>query len=158
MTNQKIVTFLTFNNKAEEAVNFYCSVFKNSAIKNITRYPAHVPELGGKFISASFELEGQTFYALNGGNYFTFSQGISLFVNCQTQAEVDELWDKLSEYGEELSCGWLKDKFGISWQIIPTVLGQLLGDIDPHKAGNVMNAMLKMKKINIAALQDAYNT
>ena len=148
---QKITTFLTYDNQAEEAVNFYVSIFRNSKITGINRYGE-----GGTVISATFVLEGQEFMALNGGPHFTFADGISLFVNCETQAEVDELWEKLSEGGEKGPCGWLKDKFGVSWQIIPTTLGQLLGDKDPRKAQNVMQSMLKMSKIDIEGLRRAY--
>jgi predicted 3-demethylubiquinone-9 3-methyltransferase (glyoxalase superfamily) len=147
---QKITTFLTYNGQAEEAVNLYTSIFKNSKIVSTSR-PA------GTFMSAVFELEGQTFYALNGGPYFTFSYGISLFVNCTTQAEVDEYWEKLSEGGEKSQCGWLKDKFGVSWQIVPQVLGEMLGDKDPEKSKRVMQAMCKMHKLDIKTLTDAYD-
>jgi predicted 3-demethylubiquinone-9 3-methyltransferase (glyoxalase superfamily) len=153
---QKIVTFLTFNNQAEEAVNLYTSVFKNSKIVSISRYGEAGPGPQGSVMSTAFLLEGQEFIALNGGPQFTFTDGISLFVNCETQQEVDELWDKLSEGGEKGPCGWLKDKFGVSWQIIPTALGQMLGDKDPKKSQNVMQAMLQMTKIDIATLRRAY--
>src|SRR3990170_996608 len=148
---QKITPFLTYNNQAEEAVNFYVSIFRNSKITGINRYGE-----GGAVISATFLLEGQEFMALNGGPYFTFAQGFSLFVNCETQAEVDELWEKLSEGGEKGQCGWLKDKFGVSWQIIPSALGELLGDPDPVKSRRVMEAMLQMSKIDIASLRRAH--
>ncbi len=153
---QKIVTFLTFNNQAEEAVNLYTSVFKNSQIVNTSRYGEAGPGPQGSVMSIAFLLEGQEFVALNGGPQFTFSDGISLFVNCETQQEVDALWDKLSEGGEKGPCGWLKDRFGVSWQIIPTALGQMLGDKDPKKSQNVMQAMLQMTKIDIATLRRAY--
>ncbi len=153
---QKITTFLTFNNQAEEAVNFYVSIFRNSKIVSMSRYGEGGPGPKGSVMSATFLLEGQEFVALNGGPQFTFADGISLFVNCETQEEVDKLWDKLSAGGEKGPCGWLKDKFGVSWQIIPTALGQLLGDKDPRKAQNVMQAMLQMTKIDIAALRRAY--
>ena len=153
---QKITTFLTFNNQAEEAVNLYVSVFKNSKIVSTTRYGEGGPGPKGSVMSVEFLLDGQEFNALNGGPHFTFTDGISLFVSCETQEEVDELWEKLSEGGEKGPCGWLKDKFGVSWQIIPTVLGQLLGDKDPRKAQNVMQAMLQMTKIDIAGLRRAY--
>lgn len=152
---QKITTFLTFNNQAEEAINFYVSIFPNSRILHISRYGEGAPMPAGTAMSATFELEGQQFTALNGGPHFTFSDGISLFVSCQSQAEVDELWEKLSASGSPGPCGWLKDKFGVSWQIIPTVLGELLSDPDPVKAQRVMGAMLQMSKIEIAALQRA---
>jgi len=153
---QKITTFLTFNNQAEEAVNFYVSIFRNSKIMSMSRYGEGGPGPKGSVMSASFLLEGQEFVALNGGPQFTFADGISLFVNCETQEEVDKLWDKLSAGGEKGPCGWLKDKFGVSWQIIPTALGQMLQDKDPRKSQNVMQAMLQMTKIDIAALRRAY--
>lgn len=153
---QKITTFLTYDNQAEEAVNFYVSIFKNSKIVGVNRYGEGGPMPAGTVMSASFLLEGQEFMALNGGPQFTFADGISLFVSCETQAEVDELWEKLSAGGEKGPCGWLKDKFGVSWQIIPTALGELLGDKDPRKAQNVMQAMLQMTKIDVAALRRAY--
>lgn len=148
---QKITTFLTYNTQAEEAVNLYTSLFKNSKIVEVMRAG---PD--GPVISVNFELHGQPFIALNGGSHFTFAQGISLFVSCETQAEIDELYEKLSAGGEKQPCGWLKDKFGVSWQIVPPVLGELLGDKDPHKAQRVMQAMLQMTKIDIAALRQAY--
>jgi predicted 3-demethylubiquinone-9 3-methyltransferase (glyoxalase superfamily) len=152
----KITPFITFNNQAEEAVNFYISIFRNSKILSMNRYGEGGPMPAGTVMGASFVLEGQEFYALNGGPHFTFSEGISLYVNCETQKEIDELWEKLSAGGEKGQCGWLKDKFGVSWQIIPTALGQMLGDKDPKKAQNVMQAMLQMTKIDIAALRRAY--
>ncbi len=148
---QKITSFLTFVDQAEAAINFYVSIFKNSKVVSVTRYGAE-----GALLTGSFELEGQPFIALNGGPSFTFSNGISLFVNCETQAEVDELWEKLSAGGEQQPCGWLKDKFGISWQIIPTALGELMNDPDPQKAQSVMQAMLQMSKIEIKKLQEAH--
>lgn len=153
---QKITTFLTYNSQAEEAVNLYVSLFKNSRITNISRFGEGAPVPAGTVMSVAFELEGQEFMALNGGPHFTFSDGISLFVSCQTQAEVDELWEKLSAGGEKGPCGWLKDRFGVSWQIIPTVLGELLGDKDPSKAQAALQAMLQMSKIDIAALRRAH--
>lgn len=153
---QKITTFLTFNNQAEEAVNFYVSTFRNSKILRMSRYGEGAPVPAGTVMSASFVLEGQEFMALNGGPHFTFAEGISLFVNCETQEEVEELWEKLSEGGEKGSCGWLKDKYGVSWQIIPTALGQMLQDKDPQKSGNVMQTMLQMTKIDIETLRRAY--
>ena len=152
---QRITTFLTFNNQAEEAVNLYVSIFPNSRILSINRYGEGAPISAGTVMSATFELDGQQFTALNGGPHFTFSDGISLFVSCQTQEEVDELWAKLSAGGSPGPCGWLKDKFGVSWQIIPTVLGELLCDPDPAKAQRVMQAMLQMSKIDIATLRQA---
>lgn len=153
----KINTFITYNDQAEEAVNLYVSIFKNSRITSLNRYPDEVPGLGGKAMSISFVLDGQELLAMNGGPHFTLTDGFSLLVHCETQAEVDELWSKLTaDGGEPGQCGWLKDKFGLSWQIIPTALGQLLGDPNPQKAQNVMQAMLQMTKIDIAALQRAH--
>lgn len=152
---QNITTFLMFNDQAEEAVKLYVSVFKNSKLGDVSRQGEGGPDGKGAFMSASFELEGQKFMAFNGGPHFTFAEGISLFVNCQTQAEVDELWEKLSAGGEEGRCGWLKDKFGVSWQIIPSALGELLGSPDPAKSQRVMQAMLQMNKIDIAGLKRA---
>jgi predicted 3-demethylubiquinone-9 3-methyltransferase (glyoxalase superfamily) len=154
---QKIVPFLWFDGKAEEAMNFYASIFKNSSIAEVTRYGKAGPGPEGTVMSATFQLEGQQFYALNGGPHFTFTPAISFFVNCETQQEVDELWQKLSEGGEIQQCGWLRDKYGLSWQIIPTILGKLLKDKDAAKAQRVMQAMLQMKKIDIARLKQAYD-
>ena len=153
----KITPFLTFNDQAEEAVNLYVSLFKNSKILSINRFGEGAPMPAGTVMTVSFVLDGQEFTALNGGPHFTFTDGFSLYVSCETQAEVDELWEKISAGGEKGQCGWLKDKYGVSWQIIPTALGQLLGDKDPHKAQNVMQAMLQMTKIDIAALRRAYD-
>jgi predicted 3-demethylubiquinone-9 3-methyltransferase (glyoxalase superfamily) len=153
---QKIIPFLWFDNQAEEAMNLYVSLFKNSKILSVTRYGEGGPGPQGTVMTATFQLDGQEFYALNGGPEFKFTEAISLFVNCETQEEVDELWEKLSEGGEKSQCGWLKDKYGLSWQIIPTALGQMLGDKDPKKAQNVMKAMLQMTKIDIATLRRAY--
>ena len=153
---QKITPFLWFNDQAEEAMNFYTSIFKNSKIGSVSRYGEGGPGPQGSVMTATFELDGQEFMALNGGPLFTFTEAISFFVNCETQAEVDELWEKLTEGGEEAQCGWLKDKYGLSWQIVPSALGELLSDPDAEKAGRVMNAMLQMKKIDIAGLRAAY--
>lgn len=153
---QKITPFLWFNGNAEEAVNFYVSIFKHSAVLSLSRYGDAGPGPKGTVMSATFQLEGQKFYALNGGPEYAFTPAISLFVDCETQQEVDELWTKLSEGGEPGRCGWLKDRFGLSWQIIPTALGKLLSDKDPRKAGRVMRAMLQMSKIDIQGLQQAY--
>ena len=153
---QKVTPFLMFDNQAEEAVKFYVSIFRNSKIIGMSRYGEGGPMPAGTMMGATFLLNGQEFMASNGGPHFTFSEGISLFVNCETQEEVDWLWEKLSEGGEKGPCGWLKDKFGVSWQIIPTALGQMLGDPDPRKSQNVMQAMLQMTKIDIAALRRAY--
>lgn len=152
---QKIVTFLWFNSEAEEAANFYVSIFKNSKMGKIARYGEAGPGPKGSVLSVTFELEGQEFYALNGGPHFKFTPAISLFVNCETQEEVDELWGKFSAGGREDRCGWLQDKYGLSWQIIPKALGELLGDKDPKRAERAMKAMLKMSKIDIRALQEA---
>ena len=154
---QKIVPFLWFDGKAEAAMNFYVSIFKNSKVVSVTRYGDAGPGPKGTVMTAMFQLAGQDFYALNGGPQFKFTEAISLFVNCETQQEVDELWEKLSAGGEKSQCGWLKDKFGLSWQIVPTVLGKLLGDKDPAKANRVMQAMLQMTKIDIKRLQQAYD-
>lgn len=153
---QKITPFLWFNDQAEQAVNFYTSIFKNSKIGSITRYGDAGPGQKGKVMSATFQLDGQEFMALNGGLVFSFSPAISFFVNCRTQEEVDEYWEKLSEDGEKQKCGWLKDKFGVSWQIVPTALGELLNDKDAKKSQNVMQAMLMMDKIDIKGLKLAY--
>jgi predicted 3-demethylubiquinone-9 3-methyltransferase (glyoxalase superfamily) len=153
---QKITTFLTFNDQAEEAVNFYVSVFKNSRILSTRRYGDAGPGPKGSLMTAAFQLEGQEFMALNGGPSFKFSQGISLFVNCETQAEVDELWEKLSEGGQQVACGWLTDRFGVSWQIVPSALGRMLDDKDPARSQRVMRAMLQMKKLDIEKLKQAY--
>src|SRR5438270_4275518 len=152
---QKITPFLWFDDNAEEAINFYTSIFKNSKIIDMSRYPPNGPGPAGKVMTATFELEGQQFMALNGGPMYKFTEAISLFVSCKTQGEVDELWEKLSAGGEKGQCGWLKDKFGLSWQIIPTALGELLGDPDPAKAQRAMQAMLQMTKIDIKGLQQA---
>ena len=153
---QKITTFLTFNNQAEEAMNFYTAVFKNSKIVNVHRMPANGPMPAGTVLGGNFILDGQEFHALNGGPSFSFSQGISLFVNCDTQEEIDEIWGRMLEGGQAIACGWIKDKFGISWQIIPGILGELLQDQDAAKAGRVMQAMMQMVKIDIRKLKEAY--
>ena len=157
---QKITPFLWFANQSEEAVNFYTSIFKNSKILSIARYGEEGAKAAGRpkgsVMTVVFELEGQEFIALNGGPVFTFSPAISFLVNCKTQKEVDELWEKLSEGGEKGQCGWLKDKYGVSWQIVPTVLGEMLQDKDPKKSKRVMEAMLKMDKIDIETLKQAY--
>ena len=153
---QKIIPFLWFDNQAEEAMNFYTSIFKNSKVGNITRYGDAGPGPKGSVMTVSFELEGQEFTALNGGPEFKFTEAISFFVNCKSQEEVDELWEKLSAGGEEGPCGWLKDKFGVSWQIVPTVLIEMLNDPDLEKSKRVTEAMLQMKKIDIQSLKQAY--
>jgi predicted 3-demethylubiquinone-9 3-methyltransferase (glyoxalase superfamily) len=153
---KKITTFLTFDGQAEEAIEFYSSIFPDSRILSTSRYGAGGPGPEGSLMSATFELAGQEFVALNGGPSFTFSQGISLFVDCETQEEVDEFWERLTDGGEPGPCGWLTDRFGVSWQIIPRTLGELLNDDDPEKAQRVMQAMLQMRKIEIEGLQRAY--
>ncbi|HEV8483323.1 MAG TPA: VOC family protein [Blastocatellia bacterium] len=153
---QKITPFLWFDNNAEEAMNFYVSVFKNSEIVSVTRYGEGGPGPKGTVMTGTFHLDGQDFMALNGGPHFKFTEAISLFVNCETQQEVDELWEKLSEGGAKSQCGWLKDKYGLSWQIVPKVLGELLNDKDPEKSKRVMEALLKMTKLDIKTLKRAY--
>ncbi|WP_276374987.1 VOC family protein [Chryseolinea sp. H1M3-3] len=154
---QKITPFLWFDDNAEEAINFYTSIFKDSKVVNISRYGEHGPGPKGSLMTATFQLHGQEFMALNGGPMFKFTEAISLFVKCKTQEEIDELWEKLSAGGEKSRCGWLKDKFGLWWQIIPPVLGELLNSKDSEKSGRVMAAMMKMSKIEIKKLQDAYD-
>jgi len=153
---QKIVTFLWFDNQAEEAANLYVSVFKNSRIGTVRRYGKAGPGPEGSVMTVSFRLEGQEFYALNAGPHFKFTPAISLFVNCESQEEVDELWEKLSAGGRKDRCGWLQDKYGLSWQIIPTALGKLMSDPDPQKSSRVMKAMLQMDKIDINRLEEAH--
>jgi len=153
---QKITPFLWFDGKAEEAMNFYVSVFKNSKVGRVSRYGEAGPGPKGTVMSATFQLDGQDFFALNGGPQFVFTPAISFFVNCETQQEIDELWDKLSEGGKKERCGWLKDRYGLSWQIIPSVLGKLLQDPDAEKAKRVMQAMLQMDKIDIERLKQAH--
>ena len=148
---QKITPFLWFDGKAEEAMNFYVSIFKNSRIVKVSRSGEE-----GQITGGTFQLDGQEFFALNGGPLFTFTPAISLFVNCETQQEVDELWGKLSEGGEKQRCGWLKDKYGLSWQIIPSVLGKMLQDKDSGNSKKVWEAMLQMEKIDIQGLNQAY--
>jgi predicted 3-demethylubiquinone-9 3-methyltransferase (glyoxalase superfamily) len=153
---QKITPFLWFDHEAEEAMHFYASIFKNSKINKVVRYGDAGPGPKGTVMTADFEIEGQTFTALNGGPLFKFNESVSFVVNCETQAEVNELWEKLSAGGKTSQCGWLKDKFGLSWQIVPTVLPELLSDPDPVKSQRVMRAMLQMTKIDIAKLKEAY--
>lgn len=154
---QKITPFLWFDGRAEEAANFYTSIFKNSKVVSVMRYGDAGPGPRGSPMSATFQLEGQEFIALNGGPHYTFTPAISFFVHCETQAEVDHFWEKLSEGGREVQCGWLQDKFGVSWQIVPTVLGKMLGDKDPAKSKRVMQAMVQMIKLDIQGLQQAYD-
>ena len=154
---QKITPFLWYdNNNAEEAVNHYISIFKNSRITNIARYGDAGPGPKGSVMTIAFQLEGQDFIALNGGPMFKFNEAISFSVDCKTQQEVDELWEKLSAGGQPSQCGWLKDKYGLSWQIVPSVLIEMLQDTDPAKSKRVMEAMLQMRKIDIEALGRAY--
>jgi predicted 3-demethylubiquinone-9 3-methyltransferase (glyoxalase superfamily) len=153
---QKITPFLWFNDKAEEAMNYYVSIFKNSKVLSVTRYGEAGPGPKGTVMTASFQLDGHEFIALNGGPRFTFSPAVSFVVNCQTQEEVDDLWEKLSRGGRTDQCGWLQDRYGLSWQIVPAVLPQLLGDKDPEKSQRVMKAMLQMTKIDIKRLKEAY--
>ncbi len=153
---QKIITCLWFDNQAEEAARFYTSVFKNSKIDNLSYYGESGPGIKGTVLTATFQLNGQEIMALNGGPEYKFTPAISLFVNCENQEEVDYYWEKLSEGGEKGPCGWLTDKFGVSWQIVPTVLGVLMSDKDEKKAARVMQAMLQMSKLDIKVLQQAY--
>jgi predicted 3-demethylubiquinone-9 3-methyltransferase (glyoxalase superfamily) len=153
---QKITPFLWFDGKAEEAMNFYVSIFKNSKIVSVTRYGEAGPGPKGTVMTAKFELNGQEFVALNGGPQFTFTEAVSFVVNCATQQEVDEFWEKLSEDGNKSRCGWLKDKYGLSWQVVPTVLVEMIQDKDAEKSKRVMQAMLQMDKLDINALKQAY--
>ena len=152
---QKITTFLWFDNNAEEAASFYVSVFKNAEIRQITRYGDGAPLPKGTPLTISFSLEEQEFVALNGSEQMSFNTAVSFVVNCETQEEIDSYWEKLSEGGKEEACGWLKDRFGLSWQIVPTLLGSLLNNPDPQKAQNAMTALLGMKKIDMNALVSA---
>lgn len=152
---QKITPFLWFDTQAEEAMNFYVSIFKNSKVLGCSRYGEAGPGPKGTVMVATFQLDGQEFMALNGGPHFKFTEAISLVVICETQPEIDEMWEKLSAGGETSQCGWLKDKFGLSWQVIPPILSGLMQDKDPERAKRVMQAMLKMTKIDIATLEQA---
>lgn len=160
---QKITPFLWFDDKAEEAANFYTSVFKNSKIVNVTRYGEEGAKVSGRpkgsVMTVAFQLDRQEFVALNGGPHFTFTEAVSFVVNCKDQEEVDHYWEKLSAGGDEKAqqCGWLKDKYGLSWQIVPTVLVEMLQDKNAAKSGSVMQAMLQMKKLDIKALKQAYD-
>jgi predicted 3-demethylubiquinone-9 3-methyltransferase (glyoxalase superfamily) len=154
---QGITPFLWFDGKAEEAMNFYVSIFKNSKVLGVTRCGDAGPGPKGSVLTASFELEGQKFVALNGGPHYTFTPAVSFVVNCETQEEVDRYWEKLTDGGKEVQCGWLTDKYGLSWQITPMILIKLLQDKDPAKAQRVMKAMMKMIKIDIKELQRAYD-
>lgn len=155
MPIQKITPFLWFDHQAEQAAEFYTSVFPDSRIVKVARYSEAGPGPAGSAMTVEFQLQGQTFVALNGGPHFTFTEAISFVVNCESQEEVDAYWEKLSAGGSESRCGWLKDQFGLSWQIVPTVLPRLLGDPDPAKAGRVVKAMLTMQKLDIRALEQA---
>lgn len=158
---QRIIPFLWFDNQAEDAAKFYVSIFKNSKIESVTRYGEAGATVSGRgkgtVMTVDFQLEGQDFVSLNGGPIFTFSPAISFVVNCKTQKEVDELWGKLSADPKAEQCGWLKDKYGVSWQIIPTILNEMLQDKDPEKSERVMKAMLQMQKIDMKILQEAYD-
>ena len=158
---QKITPFLWFDDKAEEAANFYASIFKNAKVGNITRYSETAAKASGRpagsVMTVAFQLNGQEFAALNGGPHFQFNEAVSLVVNCETQAEIDEYWEKLSNGGQGSQCGWLKDKYGLSWQIVPTALGKWLSDDDPEKSARVMGAILQMGKLDVKRLQDAYD-
>ncbi len=154
---QKITPFLWFNNNAEEAVNYYISIFPQSKLINVSRFGDAGPGPKGSVMSATFELNGQEFYALNGGPHFSFTPAISFFVKCETQAEVDHYWEKLSDGGAKSRCGWLTDKFGLSWQVVPTILGSLLQSSDAEKSKRAMMAMLEMDKLDIKKLQDAFD-
>jgi predicted 3-demethylubiquinone-9 3-methyltransferase (glyoxalase superfamily) len=154
---QKITPFLWFDEQAEEAAQFYTSIFKNSKITTVTRYGEGGQKPEGTVMTVAFQLEGQEFVALNGGPHFTFTPAISFYVNCETQAEVDQLWEKLTAGGEEEQCGWLKDKYGVSWQIIPSGLIEMLNSSDVEKSQRAMNAMLQMVKIDLAKIKQAYD-
>ncbi len=153
---QRITPFLWFDHQAEEAMNFYVSIFKNSKVLNVNRYPENSPMPAGTVMTASFSLDGQEFIALNGGPVYSFTQSVAFVVNCETQEEVDYYWEKLTKGGEEGQCAWLTDKFGLPWQVVPSALGRLLSDPDPDRAGRVMQAMMQMKKIDIGRLEQAY--
>ncbi|MGP0593993.1 VOC family protein [Nitrospira sp. T9] len=157
---QKITPCLWFDHQAEEAVNFYVSIFKNSQVGHVTRYGDEGAKMSGRpkgsVMTVTFELDGQEFMALNGGPHFTFTEAVSFIINCGSQGEVDELWEKLSEGGEKGPCGWVKDRYGLSWQIVPTVLSEMMQDPDPEKTNRVMGAIGQMKKLNIKRLQEVY--
>jgi predicted 3-demethylubiquinone-9 3-methyltransferase (glyoxalase superfamily) len=159
---QKITPCLWFDNQAEEAANFYVSIFKNSKIGSVARYGEEGAKVSGRpkgtVMTVTLQLDGQEFMALNGGPMFKFTEAVSFIVNCETQQEVDEFWEKLSKGGEEGPCGWLKDKYGLSWQIVPSVLGEMMQDKYPEKSERVMKAMLQMKKLDIKSLEQAYKT
>jgi len=153
---QKITPFLWFDNQAEEAANFYCSVFKNSKVGTVSRYGDSGPGPKGSVMTVAFELDGQNFTALNGGPIFKFTEAISLVVNCEDQEEIDYFWEKLSaDGGKEVECGWLKDKYGLCWQVVPKILGKLIQSDDPKKSERVMKALMQMKKLDVAKLKQA---
>ncbi len=155
---QKITPFLWFDNQAEEAAHFYTSLFENSKIGKVSRYGKNMPLPEGTVMTISFELNGQVFNALNGGPEYKFTEAVSFLIDCEDQAEVDNLWDKLTaDGGQPGPCGWLKDRYGLSWQIVPKALGEMMGDKDPVKAGRVAQAMMKMGKLDIEELKKAYN-
>jgi predicted 3-demethylubiquinone-9 3-methyltransferase (glyoxalase superfamily) len=154
---QKITPFLWFDGNAEEAMSFYVKTFPGSKVGKVTRYPPGGMGPAGQVMTATFQLHGQEFIALNGGPLFKFTEAVSFVVHCETQEEIDRLWAALTDGGEESQCGWLKDRFGLSWQIVPVQLGQLVGDPDPARAGRATQAMLKMKKLDLAALRRAYD-
>ncbi|HWD90341.1 MAG TPA: VOC family protein [Mucilaginibacter sp.] len=153
---QKITPFLWFDSQAEEAMNFYVSIFKDSKVSRVSRYGEAGPGTPGTVMSVEFTLNGTNFYALNGGPVFQFSPATSFFIHCETQEEVDHYWNKLGEGGKPNQCGWLDDKFGVTWQVVPNALGRYLNDPDKKKAKNVMQAMMKMTKLDVAKLQEAY--
>lgn len=152
---QKITPFLWFDHQAEEAVNFYVSLFENSKITSVARYEEGMPGPTGQVMTMSFQLDGQDFMALNGGPEFKFTEAISFFVDCQTQEKIDRLWNAFADGGEEMPCGWIKDKFGVTWQLVPSVLNDLMYNSDPEKSKRVMQAMFQMKKLDIKTLQEA---
>jgi predicted 3-demethylubiquinone-9 3-methyltransferase (glyoxalase superfamily) len=154
---QKITPFLWFDDQAEDAANFYVSVFMNSRIVGITRYGAAGPRPAGTVMTVAFELDGQEFTALNGGPHFTINEAISFVVNCDTQEEVDDMWQKLTDGGKEVECGWLTDRYGVSWQVVPTALKNMLADPDPEKSKRVMQALMQMKKLDVGVLKKAYD-
>jgi predicted 3-demethylubiquinone-9 3-methyltransferase (glyoxalase superfamily) len=153
---QKITPCLWFDDQAEEAVRFYTSIFENSKIGKFAHYGEGAPRPKGSVMTVEFQLDGQAFLALNGGPQFKFTEAVSFIVNCETQEEVDRMWEKLSEGGEQVQCGWLKDRYGLSWQVVPTILAKLLSDPDPVRTDRVMQAVLRMKKLDIEALKEAY--
>jgi len=154
---QKITPFLWFDNNAEEAANFYVSIFKNSKVLNIARYGDAGPGPKGTVLTVNFEIDGEKFIALNGGPQFKFTEAVSFVVNCETQEEIDYFWEKLSAGGEKSQCGWLKDKYGLSWQVVPTILGELMGGNDAERSNRVMQAILQMQKLEIEPLKRAYD-